>query len=148
MRLWHWELIPYLPNAMLLAQWRELCSIVKRIDEHGTPGHRLVDPIMDYPWWELYLYASKIINELGNRGYNLERSRPEFEKNIEKIKDKFNNKRPKTAFIFMSWHDGRYLNQCYYNLQEKYDRGIITQKEWDEIVHSSPVINNDISLPF
>lgn len=148
MRLWHWELIPYLPNAMLLAQWRELCSIVKRIDEHGVPGHRLVNPVMEYPWWELYLYSSKVINELGKRGYNLERSRPDFEKTIERIKEKFNNERPESSIIFMSWHDERYLKQCFYNLQEKYDRGIITEKEWNDIANSPVVIINDLCLPF
>lgn len=30
-------------------------------------------------------------------------------------------------------HNIRYLRQCYYNLQEKYDRGIITEEEWSKI---------------
>lgn len=30
-------------------------------------------------------------------------------------------------------HNERYFIQCYYNLQEKYDRGIITDDEWHEI---------------
>jgi 3-methyladenine DNA glycosylase AlkD len=30
-------------------------------------------------------------------------------------------------------HNDRYLKQCYYNLQEKYDRGIITKEEWQKI---------------
>lgn len=30
-------------------------------------------------------------------------------------------------------HNKRYLTQCYYNLQEKYDRGIITKDEWLKI---------------
>lgn len=30
-------------------------------------------------------------------------------------------------------HNNRYLKQCYYNLQEKYDRGIITEEEWKKI---------------
>lgn len=29
MRLWHYKLIPALPNAMLVAQWRE-CIAIKR----------------------------------------------------------------------------------------------------------------------
>lgn len=31
-------------------------------------------------------------------------------------------------------HNDRYLKQCYYNLQEKYDRGIIGEDEWLKIV--------------
>ena len=30
-------------------------------------------------------------------------------------------------------HNDRYLRQCYFNLQEKYDRGIITFDEWKKI---------------
>ena len=34
MRLWHIDLIPYLPKSQLLAQWRELNSIFKKQDKH------------------------------------------------------------------------------------------------------------------
>ncbi len=30
-------------------------------------------------------------------------------------------------------HNNRYLLQCYYNLQEQYDRGIINELEWNRI---------------
>ena len=33
-------------------------------------------------------------------------------------------------------HNDRYLKQCYYNLQEKADRGIITKEEW-ELIHKN-----------
>lgn len=33
-------------------------------------------------------------------------------------------------------HNNRYLTQCYYNLQEKYDRGIITKDEFYKISES------------
>ena len=35
--------------------------------------------------------------------------------------------------LFDDWHTNRYLKQCLYNLEEKYDRGGITQEEWDNI---------------
>ncbi|MBR4832410.1 MAG: hypothetical protein IKZ97_07275, partial [Butyrivibrio sp.] len=35
--------------------------------------------------------------------------------------------------IFKDWHDERYLKQCFYNLQEKYDCGGISQAEWLKI---------------
>lgn len=38
----------------------------------------------------------------------------------------------RTDFLYLE-HNDRYLKQCYYNLQEKYDRGIITQEEWEKI---------------
>ena len=32
--------------------------------------------------------------------------------------------------IFNDWHNDRYLVQCLYNLQEKYDCGGISNEEW------------------
>jgi hypothetical protein len=32
--------------------------------------------------------------------------------------------------LFDTWHNDRYLLQCYYNLQEKYDCGGITEEEF------------------
>lgn len=32
--------------------------------------------------------------------------------------------------LFNSWHNDRYLKQCYYNLQEKYDCGGISENDW------------------
>ena len=31
-------------------------------------------------------------------------------------------------------HNDRYLKQCFYNLEEKFDRGIISKEEWEEIL--------------
>ena len=35
--------------------------------------------------------------------------------------------------IFYDWHNDRYYWQCYYNLEEKYDCGGISQDEWETI---------------
>ena len=35
--------------------------------------------------------------------------------------------------VFDGWHNGRYLRQCYYNLEEKYDCGGIEQNYMDKI---------------
>ena len=35
--------------------------------------------------------------------------------------------------LFYDWHIDRYLIQCLYNLEEKYDRGGISPEEWDKI---------------
>ena len=41
MRLWHKDLIPYLPKQQLISQWRECCCIAKNIADNGTPNHLL-----------------------------------------------------------------------------------------------------------
>ena len=128
MRLWHYKLIPVLPNAMLISQWRE-CIAIKRQWEKGTLKHRLVSYVMDYPKGFFNYYVFKIKQEMQNRNIKYQ------EKYYDEIV-KFNDDTLSELFDninFYPEHNDRYLKQCYYNLQEKYDRGIITKEEWQLI---------------
>ena len=66
MRLWHYKLIPVLPNAMLVSQWRE-CIAIKRQWEKGTLKHRLVSYVMDYDTDLFNKYVSLICWEMEDR---------------------------------------------------------------------------------
>lgn len=125
MRLWHKDLIPVLPRQQLLGQWREVCCIARNIEVEGSPNHILVNKIMDYPECHFNTYAWAVHNELIKRGYKC-------------VWEKYSKWAINRAIIelhniFPDWHNERYLLQCYYNLQEKYDCGGITQEEWDKI---------------
>lgn len=125
MRLWHKDLIPVLPRQQLLGQWRECCAIAKNIAEKGTPNHILVNRIMDYQLGHFTTYTAHVFAEMIRRGYGCDMWR--FRKWIfEYDPIGFND-------IFNNWHTDRYLLQCYYNLQEKYDCGGITEEEWQRI---------------
>lgn len=138
MRLWHKDLIPYLPRQQLLAQWRECCCIAKNIATKGTPNHVLVNKILDYPWYHFHLYTYLVMQEMISRGYKISRdSYQKYEDNLKQAKDKgaFLDKSPYEAgfLLFGNWHNTRYLRQCYYNLQEKFDCGAIPPDEWERI---------------
>lgn len=132
MRIWHKDLIPVLPRQQLLGQWRECCAIMANIAKKGTPNHVLVNKVMDYPIAHLYWYATDVYGEMKLRGYNpnpdafcskySQVSNDEHWPSLIEIKD-----------LFPSWMDNRYLTQNYYNLQEKYDCGAITDEEWIKI---------------
>ena len=125
LRLWHKDLIPYLPRQQLLGQWRECCCIARSIAVNGTPNHVLVNKIMDYPLGHFNTYSVLICTELINRGYNC---------NWDKYDKWCTNKSiAPQKILFNDWHNDRYFWQCYYNLQEKYDCGAITDEEWDFI---------------
>ena len=123
-RLWHYKLIPVLPNAMLVSQWRE-CIAIKRQWEKGTLKHRLVSYVKNYDEEVYSNYVRKVVKELRNRNIKYQ------EKYLNEIIDFCNG----DLFITENYneHNNRYLKQCYYNLQEKYDRGIITKEEWQKI---------------
>ena len=123
MRLWHYQLIPVLPNAMLVSQWRE-CIAIKRQWEKGTLKHRLVSYVIDYKKSYLSTYTNKVRMEMEQRGIKYQ-----YKYMIE-IKDFSDDW---YAMSFYKEHNDRYLKQCLYNLQEKADRGIITKEEWQKI---------------
>ena len=128
LRVWHWELIPVLPRQQLLGQWRELCLIARNLSERGTPNHILVNPVKDYPLKHLDSYANLVYHEMRDRGYFTDwhnyskyRGKQVLDCSLEK------------EALFPGWHNDRYYWQCYHNLQEKYDRGGMTDEEWRPI---------------
>ena len=129
MRLWHYELIPYLPGLQLLAQWRELNSIFKKQNKHI-----LINYVHEYPKDDLYAYTSLVIRELRARHVNFK-----FSCNFSNYFDfdfiiRFSEKRSSDSIgLFSNYHTDRYLLQCFYNLQEKYDRG---QKGFTEEIYN------------
>lgn len=120
MRLWHIDLIPYLPKSQLLAQWRELNSIFKKQDKHI-----LINYIYDYPKNYLKNYAIQVKDEMYRRGYNIN--------SFYNYNEFFNHDKPmgtgSNCFIVaignerFKEHNNKYLTICYYNLKEKYIRG-------------------------
>lgn len=113
MRLWHYQLIHYLPKSQLLAQWRELNSIFKK-----QPKHLLINYVYEYPKNDLKTYACIVIEEMKRRGYKI--------KNMANFEAYFGSKllpAPIDGKLFRNHHNFRYLQQCFYNLEEKYDRG-------------------------
>lgn len=86
MRLWHRDLIPYLPRKQLVAQWRECCCICKNIADNGTPNHLLVNKIMDYSFEHFLEYTRLIIYCLQEKGYKISKvSRRNFVNNFNKF---------------------------------------------------------------
>lgn len=134
MRLWHKDLIAVLPNKQLLGQWRDCCAIASNIKTLGYPNHILVNRIMDYHLSHFYKYCSLVSEEMYKRGFKL--SDVAINKIIE-ITDqdvRMGIEFITTKELFAGWHNDRYLLQCFYNLQEKYDCRGIKENEYNLIL--------------
>lgn len=131
MRLWHKDLIPVLPKAQLVSQWRELLAIKGAIDKNGTPNHLLVNKVLNYSLMEFKMYATIVYHEMLFRGYKP--SKIKYNELTSWECDKFNNKSETCGLVYETWHNIFYLRQCYFNLEEKYDCGGISQDEFDKI---------------
>lgn len=125
MRLWDYRLLKVLPNKMLVSQWQE-CIAIKRQWEKGTLKHRLVSYVKNYDKDMFVGYVVEVLGEMENRNIKFQN------KYYEEIWEwsKSTNYGPAPTY---PEHNNRYLTQCYFNLQEKYDRGIVTEEEWEKI---------------
>ena len=122
-RLWHYKLIPVLPDKMIVSEWRE-CIAIKRQWEKGTLKHRLVSYVMDYDKSFFANYVFNLQSEMCRRNIKFQ------EKYFKEILyfcryDVFGFNYPE--------HNDRYLKQCLYNLEEKATRNIISKEEWLKI---------------
>lgn len=130
MRLWHKDLIPFLPRQQLLGQWRECCLIARQIATNGMPNHILVNRIMDYPIVDFIRYGRMVYDEMDFRGYSAKLDV------FEKYFDRGTISRGcelQEYCTFVYWHDDIYLRECLYNLEEKYRADGITQNEWARV---------------
>ena len=133
MRLWHKDLIPVLPRAQLVSQWRECSAIAKNLLKDGTPNHILVNKVLDYPIEHFVWYSMYVRIEMTKRGY----------RTMQRVADGIwqllpDNKEQKVEVdyseLFKDWHNKRYFDQCFYNLQEKYDCGGLTEEEYKRLI--------------
>lgn len=134
MRLWHYKLLPYLDDFHIVSQWRELLAIKGAIDKNGTPNHRLVNKVLDYPITDFKWYVSLVTSELNRRNI-----RYDSKKRLEVYNwhsDKFacpNYKWSNDNHPYMDWHNDTYLRQCIYNLEEKAICNIVSKHAWNKI---------------
>ena len=120
MRLWHIDLIPYLPKSQLVAQNRELGSIYK-----DQPNHILINYIYNYDKEYLLCYSISVHNEMVKRGFKI--------KDWTNYNNYFKNVFNRDEILRFTEHSFDYLTQCFYNLQEKYQRG---QKDFSKEIYN------------
>ena len=132
MRLWHYELLPYLPDAQFKGQLRELVAIMHDWRDKGTTNHLLINKVMKYPKNDLVRYFLRYEVEYHKRyGKWLTKTWEEFKCFREE------NERAEKISCFVCWHNKEYLRVCMANLYEKHFFGVgksrITDEEWETL---------------
>ena len=112
MRLWHYQIIRFLPRLQLLAQWRELNLIFRKEPKHILINYIYQDQYKDKK--DLLAYSNLVIEEMKNRGYHL---------NLDTFHAYFGELISGVTRPFEKYQDDEYLLICFYNLKEKYRRG-------------------------
>ena len=132
MRLWSWQLLPYLSDLQFKGQLREITAIMRDWRDRGKTNHLLINRVMEYPKADLYRYFCEYEAEYFKRyGRTLDRYSSEFGRFANWSVDTKNNT------IFEGWHNKEYLRICMSNLAEKHFYGIgksrITDEEWETL---------------
>lgn len=140
MRLWHYELLPYLPKSQLLSQKRECDLIWKDIANGKKTNHILINYIWGYQDYlkQLNIYYVLLKKEFDKRGFK-------FNPKHAMLKLDLVESYCRVSQPFKFHHNNRYLLQCFYNLQEKYDKG---QKDFDNETFRNLVIFVDNKLNY
>ena len=124
MRLWSWQLLPYLSDLQFKGQLREMVAIKRDWETKGKTNHLLINRVMEYPKDDLTGYATLYAIEYENR-YGKKIALKEF----IQFSDGLAHTPP-----FEGWHNKEYLRVCYANLYEKHKFGVgksrITDEEW------------------
>ncbi len=133
MRLWHKNLIDVLPDNQIKGQWRECCLIAKALHD-GNLNHLLVNKVKEYPLGEFLAYTNRVIEAMYDKK-KFKVHTTSFFKWVALWNLPYSKSwvRYTTEQIYPHWHNDRYLLQCYYNLQEKYDCGGISEEEWKRV---------------
>lgn len=124
MRLWHKDLIPYLPQGQLLSQKRE-CDLMFRdyLNDKKT-NHILINYVWEYDISHLISYYVLLEEEFKRRGYIFNK------KTLSKVLTKSGNFVEFIDKPFPNHHTTRYMIQNFFNLEEKFDRG---QKDFNVV---------------
>lgn len=129
MRIWHWALLPWLPEKQFRGQLRELVAIMHDWRDKGSTNHLLINRAMDYGKAELCFYF-----QLYAQVYEKRLGKALARKYLEEFAAFGAPERPRYGFPYEEWHNKEYLRICMANLFEKrhFGRGKsrITAQEW------------------
>lgn len=116
MRIWHWQLLPYLPDYQFRGQLRELVAIMHDWRDKGRTNHLLINKVMDYRKYDLLLYFQMYRDNYIHRYKRFIKRSICDEFYDFGVTDRAYSDNPP----FESWHDDEYLKICMVNLYEKH----------------------------
>lgn len=129
MHIWHWQLLPYLPDRQFRGQLRELVAIMHDWRDKGKTNHLLINQVMNYRKSDLSLYFD-IYRSIYKSRYGKDvdaRICKEFHDFGSEDSTYYDNP------PFEAWHDEQYLRICMANLFEKYlgvGNSKLSEYEW------------------
>jgi len=116
MRLWHEQIIHLLPKNQLLGQHRECCALR---GNGWNKKHKTVDYVFTYSPYNLFIYHSKIMDEMEKRGYRVSAEWRDKNYRGQKAESYSNLEETNISSPIYKEHNDEYLLECIENLAGK-----------------------------
>lgn len=116
MRLWHEQIIHLLPKNQLLGQHRECCALR---GNGWNKKHKTVYYVFTYSPYNLYIYHSKIMDEMEKRGYRVSTEWRDKNYRGQKAESYSNLEETSISTSIYKEHNDEYLLECIENLAGK-----------------------------
>ena len=133
MRLWHPDILPYLPDMQLEGQLTDLYRVYNKVRSCESPNHLLVNFVDDYHPAELSWYFD-IYREVYRRRFGYDLSKAHVYRFAE---TDIPEERSNDVVPFPDHMDEGYLDVCMMNLYEKHRYAVgksrISEEDWDRL---------------
>ena len=116
MRLWHEQIIHLLPKNQILGQHRECCALR---GNGWNKKHKTVDYVFTYSPYNLFIYHSKIMDEMEKRGYRVSTEWRDKNYRGKKAESYSNLEETNISTPIYKEHNEEYLAECIENLAGK-----------------------------
>ena len=141
MRMWHVELLPYLPDMQFRGQLRELVAIMHDWRDKGKTNHLLINHVTLFGTDQLYEYF-RCYEDEWKRRYSRKLNKKYSAEFLDFCDAKFDRFR-----CYKIWHNKDYLRICMANLYEKYlgvGKNVITAKEWQTLIEGYKTLTGEV----
>ena len=130
MRLWHYQMLRYLPEQQFKALNRDIVTLMEQIVDRGEPVELTVNRALLSPKKDMKKYAYLYMMVYKER----------FGKYPKRLLERYTYLKPEPdEELFIGWHNKEYLRVCMANLYEKWKFGLgvskITTNEWKSLAN-------------
>lgn len=126
MYLYNYRLLPYLPNELLILQWRYCLKIINYWGKGGTISNSY-DYIKKHDRRLYYYYVRQVADEMKNRNIKINME------SLEKVHDFCNTKNDHWIKENYPEQDEFHLRECLYKFEEKARLGKMDKNIWTKI---------------
>lgn len=142
MRFWHYKLLPYLPDRLIIKQLADILITMRAWRDKGETKFALVNQVMLYPKSELFAYWLELSKAHEERfGF------PPSSKYHEEMREFEKYSHIELSPLYYRWHTNDYLKVCMAILYEEHlfveGETRMPYADWDRLLKGYEAITGE-----